>query len=114
MQDRFAVQEESLSRSLSSSDRAKANIPPEGLILDGIDLEEADHGLITVDQVEKQEEIQQIMEEALLQESPPSQDTSLDWGEETLLTVDQVVAQHKRSEERRVGKECRSRWSPSH
>ena len=25
-----------------------------------------------------------------------------------------VMARHRRSEERRVGKECRSRWSPYH
>ena len=31
-------------------------------------------------------------------------------------TVDAIIAQDKssRSEERRVGKECRSRWSPYH
>src|SRR5256885_9373711 len=28
--------------------------------------------------------------------------------------VPALVATHKRSEERRVGKECRSRWSPYH
>src|ERR1035441_6501039 len=28
--------------------------------------------------------------------------------------VDAMVAQYLRSEERRVGKECRSRWSPYH
>ena len=28
--------------------------------------------------------------------------------------IDEVVAAHQRSEERRVGKECRSRWSPYH
>ena len=37
-----------------------------------------------------------------------------------LLTIDQIVEnaekiiQKHRSEERRVGKECRSRWSPYH
>ena len=37
-------------------------------------------------------------------------------GEEDLpLAVDaHEVAAHRRSEERRVGKECRSRWSPYH
>ena len=30
------------------------------------------------------------------------------------LCADDVMARHKRSEERRVGKECRSRWSPYH
>src|SRR3712207_7227519 len=30
-----------------------------------------------------------------------------------LQALDQVMAEH-RSEERRVGKECRSRWSPYH
>ena len=28
--------------------------------------------------------------------------------------IDQIVNLIERSEERRVGKECRSRWSPSH
>ena len=38
----------------------------------------------------------------------------------TVLAVEQVLHEHKlasephRSEERRVGKECRSRWSPYH
>ena len=44
------------------------------------------------------------------------------WGEDgwELVTVvpgmnpENVVAYHRRSEERRVGKECRSRWSPYH
>ena len=27
---------------------------------------------------------------------------------------EQLLLQHRRSEERRVGKECRSRWSPYH
>src|SRR3712207_9445741 len=31
-----------------------------------------------------------------------------------LLGVDEPEIQRKRSEERRVGKECRSRWSPYH
>ena len=30
------------------------------------------------------------------------------------LLPTQKMAQHQRSEERRVGKECRSRWSPYH
>ena len=30
------------------------------------------------------------------------------------VTADQVTAAIRRSEERRVGKECRSRWSPYH
>ena len=30
------------------------------------------------------------------------------------ISVDETVAQNDRSEERRVGKECRSRWSPYH
>ena len=28
--------------------------------------------------------------------------------------VNQIVRHYRRSEERRVGKECRSRWSPYH
>ena len=31
-----------------------------------------------------------------------------------LAEIDRLVRQRKRSEERRVGKECRSRWSPYH
>src|SRR5258706_12242366 len=31
-----------------------------------------------------------------------------------LDTLDKIFEQHERSEERRVGKECRSRWSPYH
>ena len=31
-----------------------------------------------------------------------------------MSTVDESRRQHRRSEERRVGKECRSRWSPYH
>ena len=36
-----------------------------------------------------------------------------DYGEDTTFTYGQV-AEEIRSEERRVGKECRSRWSPYH
>src|SRR2546422_7904594 len=32
----------------------------------------------------------------------------------TVAVLDQQNRQHERSEERRVGKECRSRWSPYH
>ena len=32
----------------------------------------------------------------------------------TLESQIRMIAQHRRSEERRVGKECRSRWSPYH
>src|SRR2546430_13724620 len=35
-------------------------------------------------------------------------------GREVLLAMYIHVAHHRRSEERRVGKECRSRWSPYH
>src|SRR5256886_7438330 len=31
-----------------------------------------------------------------------------------LIREDQILDDHDRSEERRVGKECRSRWSPYH
>ena len=30
------------------------------------------------------------------------------------ITVDRILSMRQRSEERRVGKECRSRWSPYH
>ena len=39
----------------------------------------------------------------------------LDRAGEAVLTLDKELAQQvMRSEERRVGKECRSRWSPYH
>ena len=39
---------------------------------------------------------------------------SLAMGEESELVTDIDGLTKKRSEERRVGKECRSRWSPYH
>ena len=37
------------------------------------------------------------------------------WTEEEALNLREEMKQmHRRSEERRVGKECRSRWSPYH
>ena len=36
------------------------------------------------------------------------------YSEETGYGYDLVATPEKRSEERRVGKECRSRWSPYH
>src|SRR5256886_9144250 len=36
------------------------------------------------------------------------------WAEKYSGTVDDVFDLQERSEERRVGKECRSRWSPYH
>ena len=33
---------------------------------------------------------------------------------EVRAVYDDIIATRKRSEERRVGKECRSRWSPYH
>ena len=32
----------------------------------------------------------------------------------TLMCIKQITNKNLRSEERRVGKECRSRWSPYH
>ena len=43
--------------------------------------------------------------------------TNVDFSEDILATIEgmrQLGAQITRSEERRVGKECRSRWSPYH
>ena len=34
--------------------------------------------------------------------------------EMTMQMLNAEMEQHRRSEERRVGKECRSRWSPYH
>ena len=33
---------------------------------------------------------------------------------ESATNTENTIASHRRSEERRVGKECRSRWSPYH
>ena len=38
----------------------------------------------------------------------------ISWGSFIVLGLATVVGLHSRSEERRVGKECRSRWSPYH
>ena len=38
----------------------------------------------------------------------------LDERKERVTTALDMMAAHRRSEERRVGKECRSRWSPYH
>ena len=38
---------------------------------------------------------------------------TIEEGKELSMEIADVVA-HERSEERRVGKECRSRWSPYH
>ena len=35
-------------------------------------------------------------------------ESEIEWG------IKDIGADHRRSEERRVGKECRSRWSPYH
>ena len=35
-------------------------------------------------------------------------------GEDILAGGEETIRPHRRSEERRVGKECRSRWSPYH
>ena len=38
------------------------------------------------------------------------------WGGQEIRIINEMIAvsEEKRSEERRVGKECRSRWSPYH
>ena len=36
------------------------------------------------------------------------------WYEEERASLLALLPDHRRSEERRVGKECRSRWSPYH
>ena len=36
------------------------------------------------------------------------------YGFSTMITAQVETESHRRSEERRVGKECRSRWSPYH
>ena len=41
-------------------------------------------------------------------------DSSSDWRFKTHLANIPVYYEYKRAEERRVGKECRSRWSPYH
>ena len=44
----------------------------------------------------------------------PEKKTNLQITEEGVLAVDNFNLHIQRSEERRVGKECRSRWSPYH
>src|SRR3712207_9360604 len=39
---------------------------------------------------------------------------SVEWRDENVVAVQCDAIAHTRSEERRVGKECRSRWSPNH
>ena len=39
---------------------------------------------------------------------------NLEWTKSILLTAEELKSPVIRSEERRVGKECRSRWSPYH
>ena len=38
----------------------------------------------------------------------------MSWFEALILGILQGLTEYLRSEERRVGKECRSRWSPYH
>ena len=47
-------------------------------------------------------------------EVPGSRATSVDNKDDEQGTADEYGVQTVRSEERRVGKECRSRWSPYH
>ena len=61
-------------------------------------------------------------------EEPPTPEDFLDWfdaNDDGVLTLDEIIngindsneplsSEDERSEERRVGKECRSRWSPYH
>src|SRR6266545_7820632 len=52
--------------------------------------------------------------QAFLQAMPSSEEFS-DFSRhiaETITTLSEIEDRHPRSEERRVGKECRSRWSP--
>src|SRR2546430_1359427 len=77
-----------------------------------------------------EERIDRPMREAikLLESAPPEDDMALEAdryflelvsGQRELLLLDheyrsQAIRDSRRSEERRVGKECRSRWSPYH
>ena len=49
-----------------------------------------------------------------LKEAYPDAGCTLDYDEAWKLLVSVRLAAQCRSEERRVGKECRSRWSPYH
>ena len=40
--------------------------------------------------------------------------TTISIDKETAALVEKICKRYSRSEERRVGKECRSRWSPYH
>ena len=54
---------------------------------------------------------QQIREE---QDKKKTDDSRIKEWQEQIEEINDVIAENKRSEERRVGKECRSRWSPYH
>ena len=56
---------------------------------------------------EKKKGSEKIFEEIILENFP-------NMGKETAIQVQEVQRVSYRSEERRVGKECRSRWSPYH
>ena len=71
----------------------------------------------------EEEEVEEVVEEEyhqmenemifFLEEAPEYQISAVaEWGENSRGDI--VVGVDTRSEERRVGKECRSRWSPYH
>ena len=68
---------------------------------------------------EKEQETEQKTEEQQAVEEPSQPETPVETAavvdaEETAHSKEEVETFAERSEERRVGKECRSRWSPYH
>ena len=58
--------------------------------------------------IEDESAIRRVLSKILVEESKEYE------VEEAVDGVEGVEKLHRRSEERRVGKECRSRWSPYH
>ena len=60
--------------------------------------------------LKQQKSIQELLEFGIINIDKPSGMTSFD----VVYRIRRILKLRKRSEERRVGKECRSRWSPYH
>ena len=61
--------------------------------------------------MEKLDLVRELSDEEILEEID---DLLLNGTQEEALSLREKIALRQRSEERRVGKECRSRWSPYH
>src|SRR3712207_801914 len=88
---------------VNDAEKLTSKATPEGLIK-AQDEAEASQSAVT--------DAQAQLEAA--QEAESTAQTAVDHQKETVAKASQAVAEKERSEERRVGKECRSRWSPYH